>query len=262
MDNSAHKIHEALQVVARLRQQREADPGLALASRRVKRLQAQRFHATYADLLQNPRYSTAAAFFLEELYGDKNYAERDQQFARIANTIARLFPPAVVDTAAALAEVHALTETLDDEMARNWLADERLAPQGGDLARYIFCWRRQGDAAARYRQLEVVMNLGRELDRLTRTRGLRTLLKMMRRPAAVAGLSSLQHFLETGFDAFAEMRGADGFLGTVRERESGWIQALFNDDAASCETKLRHLLAADGAHQQVPSSNIPARPST
>jgi hypothetical protein len=258
MDNSAHRIHEALQVVARLRRQREGDPRLTRASTEVKRLQARRFHATYIDLLRSPRYKTAAAFFLDELYSDKDYAERDQQFARIANTIARLFPQAVVDTAAALAEVHALTETLDDEMAREWLADQAAATRGGDFARYIRCWRRLGDAAARYRQLEVVMNLGQELDRLTRTRGLRTLLKMMRRPAMMAGLSSLQHFLETGFDAFAEMRGADEFLKAIKDRESGWIRSLFDDEAVACETKLRHLLAADGTYQENPAINLPA----
>lgn len=247
MDHSAQKIHEALQTVARFRQQRDDEPTLALASSEVKSFQARRFHATYADLLRSSRYKAAAAFFLEELYSDQDYAERDNQFARIANTIARLFPQAVVDTAATLAEVHALTEALDDQMARAWLADRVTMPTDGDCSRYIRCWRRLGDLAARQQQLEVVMHLGRELDQLTRMRGLRTLLKMMRRPAAVAGLSSLQHFLETGFDAFADMRGANEFLGTVRERESGWIRALFEDDAATCEIKLRHLLAAEGA---------------
>ncbi len=251
MDNSSQKIHEALQTVARLRQQREDAPPLALASRELKSLQARRFHATYADLLRSPRYKTATGFFLEELYSAQDYAERDNQFARIANTIARLFPQAVVDTAAALAEVHALTETLDDQMAREWLADRSTIATDGDCARYIRCWRRLGDVAARQRQLEVVIHLGHELDRLTRARGLRTLLKMMRRPAAVAGLSSLQHFLETGFDAFAEMRGADKFLAVIMERESGWIRALFDDDATTCETKLRHLLAANGAERTI-----------
>lgn len=259
MDNSAQRIHQALEVVAKIRQQRDVNPGLMRATKEVKRLQANRFHATYTDLLRSPRYMTAAAFFLQELYSGKDYAERDQQFGRIANTIAKLFPQGVVDTAAALAEVHALTETLDDVMARDWLADQTVAPQSGDLARYILCWRRQGDAVARFRQLEVVMNLGRELDRLTRTRGLRTLLKMMRRPAAVGGLSSLQHFLETGFDAFAEMHGADEFLAIIKERESTWIQALFDDDATCCETKLGHLLAADGTQQEMPITTFPVR---
>ena len=248
MDTSAQKIQNALQVVSQFRQQHASDPALAQASTEVKRFQARRFQATYADLLHNPRYKTAAAFFLNELYSDKDYAERDQQFARIGNTIARLFPQAVVNTTGALAEVHALTETLDDLMARCWLADSPAAPQDSECTRYLRCWRRLGDKDARQHQLDVVLQLGQEMDRLTRMRGLRTLLKMMRRPAAAAGLDSLQQFLETGFDAFARMGGAAEFLTLVQQRETEWIRSLFNDDAVTCETKLTHLLAADAPH--------------
>ncbi|UUZ62310.1 hypothetical protein LP417_19345 [Polaromonas sp. P1-6] len=128
MDASANNIQIALQAVSAIRQQHAATPQLAQASAEVKRFQARRFKATYADLLHSPRYKTAAAFFLHELYSDKDYAERDQQFARIANTIAKLFPQAVVNTAAALAEVHALTEELDNLMAQQWLADKSANP--------------------------------------------------------------------------------------------------------------------------------------
>lgn len=244
MDTSAQTIRDALQVVSQLRQQHASQPVLARAGAEVKRFQARRFQATYADLLHSPRYKTAAAFFLQELYSDRDYASRDQQFARIADTIARLFPQSVVNTAAALAEVHALTETLDDLMARAWIADASTTPKSSEPARYVRCWRQSGDRAARQHQLEVVLQLGQALDRLTRARGLRTLLRMMRRPAAAAGLDSLQQFLETGFDAFARMDGADEFLTRVRQRESEWIRALFDDEAVACETRLAHLLAA------------------
>ena len=245
MDATSHQIHDALQAVDRLRQQHAANPLLKQASFDIKRFQARRFQASYADLLISPRYKTAATFFLHELYGDKDYAERDQQFARIASTIAKLFPQAVVNTAAALAQVHALTEQLDDLMAHQWLKENA---QDGDCARYIRCWRSVADSAARHRQLDVVQLLGRELDRLTRKPGLRTLLKLMRGPANAAGLSALQHFLEAGFDAFANMRGADEFLELIRLRETEWIRSLFDDAPVTCETKLNHLMAVGSSH--------------
>ncbi|MEO6015990.1 MAG: hypothetical protein ABIP46_01950 [Polaromonas sp.] len=248
MDASAQHIHDALQAVAALRQQHAAQPGLAQASAQVKRFQARRFQATYTDLLHSPRYKTAASFFLYELYSDKDYAERDQQFARIAGTIAKIFPQPVVNTAAALAEVHALTESLDDKMAREWLADVSRHPESSESARYIRCWRRVGDIAAREKQLEVVLHLGQALNRLTGMFGLRTLLKMMRGPATAAGLNSLQVFLETGFDAFAGMRGAESFLACIEQREREWIRTLFEGDAVTCETQLNHLLAAAASH--------------
>ncbi|MBI2727607.1 MAG: hypothetical protein HYX42_15305 [Polaromonas sp.] len=242
MDSTATRIHEALQAVALLRAQHVADAELLRASASIKRFQARRFRATYADVLVNSRYKTAAAFFLHELYSDKDYAERDQQFARIANTIAKLFPQAVVNTALALVEVHALTEKLDDLMARQWLASLDALPELDEIARYIACWRQVGDIRARHKQLEVVLLLGKELNRLTRMPGLRTLLKMMRHPASVAGLSSLQGFLEAGFDAFAGMRGADDFLQLIEQRETEWLTTLFADDTVTCETKLGNLL--------------------
>lgn len=244
MDPAASRIREAMQAVSLLRLSRAGQPLLEQACLEIKRFQAQRFKATYADLLHNPRYRGAANFFLQELYGEQDYAQRDQQFARIASTIARLFPQAVVETAASLAEVHALTEQLDDRMARQWLA----ATAPGLHARYIQCWRTVADRPARLRQLEVVLQLGRELDRLTRMRGLRSLLRMMRAPAAAAGLSSLQGFLEAGFEAFADMKGASEFLALIERRESGWMVTLFDEDAVTCETKLLQLLAGADAH--------------
>ena len=187
MNASADHIRCSLESVALLRQQRTGDAPLAAANAAVKRFQATRFQATYPDLLLSPRYQTAARFFLYELYSDKDYSERDQQFARIASTIATLFPQAVVNTAATLAEVHALTEKLDDAMARAWLALPLEAGQSTEAARYIASWRQVANAEERRRQLQLVLALGESLNSLTRKPGLRTLLKMMRGPAAAAG---------------------------------------------------------------------------
>lgn len=249
MDPLAAQIQRSLQDVANLRQQHAVNADLGRAVVAVKRFQSHRFEATYADLLTSQRYMKAAEFFLHELYSEKDYAERDQQFARIANTIARLFPQAVLGTAAAMANVHALTEALDDQMARQWLAARQEQSERLDAANYIGAWRAVADAPARYQQLEVVMNLGSELNSLTRKPGLRTLLKLMRRPAAVAGLSSLQVFLETGFDAFANMGGADEFLSIVRQREAQWIRSLFEDERVACETALKHLMTQNAGNQ-------------
>lgn len=243
MTASADHIHTSLEAVAKIRALRSGNPDLMAANAAIKRFQARRFEATYPDLLQSRRYQPAARFFLHELYSDKDYAQRDQQFARIAHTICKLFPQSVVDTAAALAQVHALTEQLDDAMAHAYLALPSATQKHSDAARYIASWRQVSNPAARHQQLDVVLALGQSLDSLTRKPGLRLLLKMMRGPAAAAGLGSLQTFLESGFDAFQTMRGADEFLKLIAKREADWIEQLFNEDAVACETKLLELLA-------------------
>ena len=67
---------------------------------------------------------------------------------------------------------------------------------------------RWAGAPDREGQLRVVLGIGQQMARLTRTAGLRMMLKMMRGPAAAAGLGALQRFLECGFDTFAAMARA------------------------------------------------------
>ena len=77
-----------METVAALRARAAAQPALGAAVSAVKRLQALRFRRCYADLMASKDFGPAARFFLEELYGDADYAQRDQQFARIAGTLA------------------------------------------------------------------------------------------------------------------------------------------------------------------------------
>jgi len=235
-------IRDAVLHVTQLRQTVAESPGLASAVSAVKQFQARRFAGTYFDLLNSERYRSAALFFLQELYSEKDYSERDTQFARIAGALERLFPEQVVQTAVSLAQLHRLTEELDLAMAQHWLRHDDQA----ELIRYIKAWRSVGRRDERNTQLSTVLMVGQELDRLTRTRGLRMMLKMMRKPANLAGMGSLQRFLESGFDTFSDMArkgdGARHFLATVREREAALIDGLFDAGVVACETKLALLL--------------------
>jgi hypothetical protein len=236
---AARNIRIAVARVSALRAAEHAQPALRSAVVGVKTLQARRFSGTYTDLLAGGPFAAPTRFFLEELYSDKDFSERDAQFARIAGAIEKFFPAQVAQTAVALAELHALTEELDGAMGSAWLAQE--APQHSEAHRYVAAWRAVDRRADRQSQLEVVLSIGDEMVRLTRTPGLRTMLRMMRAPAAAAGLASLQRFLETGFDTFAAMArgpGAGTFLRTVGERESALIAMLFDSPLVACETAL------------------------
>ncbi len=241
---AARKIRNAVAEVSLLRQAVEANPILETALVEVKRVQSRRFAGSYANLLAGGPYQAAARFFLDELYSDKDYAQRDAQFSRIAGAIEKLFPSQVADTAVAMAQLHVLTEELDQAMALAWLGqvDERLT----QAQRYIRAWREVGRRADRESQLAVVLEIGRQMGRLTRMPGLRMMLKMMRGPAAAAGLGSLQRFLESGFDTFAAMAKSSGgvtdFLNIIHASESALIQMLFDGELVACETELAHTL--------------------
>ncbi len=240
--DAAQTIRNAVDRVSLLRQEGQANPVLHSAIMEIKAFQAWRFSQTYADELKAGPYQGAAQFFLTELYSNKDYTQRDAEFSRIAGALQKVFSKQVVLTAVSLAQLHALTEELDHAMGKAWLKLDS-SPTDTDARRYAQSWQRVGRQADREFQLETVMAVGRELDSLTRAPGLRMLLKMMRRPAHAAGLSSLQQFLESGFDTFAKMsrggRGATEFLALVHERESHLLEMLSFQNTVAFETEFR-----------------------
>jgi hypothetical protein len=233
--DAAQTIRDAVSKVSELRNLCAANPQLHEAVLEIKRFQAARFSWTYADMLGGGPYQGAARFFLNELYGDRDFAQRDAQFSRISGALQKLLPKPAVVTAVLLAKLHLLTEEMDHEMGLAWLLSHGsgvLSPPALDRPmRYVQAWQKVGQIDARKRQLASVLSLGQDLERLTKTSGLRFMLKLMRRPAAAADLSDLQHFLETGFDTFAAM-GRNGavvqeFLHLVEKRELDLMDDLF-----------------------------------
>ncbi len=223
MDDRARAILDALAVVDTLRQQREANPSLTARVTRIKQHQSNRFAKTYRDLLQSKRYQPAAAFFLQELYGPQAFKQRDEQFGRVVPTLVRLFPNQLQQVLHDLATLHALSEQLDTDMAA-CIGEETL-----DQAGYAAAWRRCGQPNARRQQVELTLRVGQALERLTRSRMLRSALRMMRAPAKAAHLMELQQVLESGFNAFAGMNGSAEFLSAIEQRESEFAKAQFSD---------------------------------
>ena len=204
--DAAENIRQNIARVTELRAAQASNPALAAAMRDIKQFQSRRFMGSYTDLMRDPTVRPATQFFLDELYSPGDYSARDAQFARIAGTLQTVFPRPVVHTA----------------------------------------WKTAGQPEARRQQLAWVMELGHDLTRFTRTPGLRLLLRTMRRPAQAAGMGALQHFLEMGFDTFGALtkkRGAvEGFLDTVRERETRLMDLLFDAELVACETELARTL--------------------
>ena len=135
MTGPADAILAHLKEVDAERHARAALPELNAKVVALKEYQQRRFAQTYADLLLSARYGAAARYFLDELYGPTDFTRRDDQFARVAPKLARVFPHDLAETIAALAELHALSEALDSAMGAA-LRSQRIA--GVD---YVRAWR-------------------------------------------------------------------------------------------------------------------------
>jgi hypothetical protein len=214
------RLAAALTRVIDLRRDIVEDIELVVRWQAVKRYQAQRLRDTYADLLVSPRYRASAEFFLDELYGEKDFEQRDREALRVAPKMARVLPERAVETMTLAVELDELSEILDARVA----GYVQSLPIDADA--YARAYRAAGTRAERERQLEMVMRIGRALDKLARMPLLSGMLHMMRGPAEAAGLQHLHHFLVRGFDAFRAMQGAGEFLETIRARETALMHKL------------------------------------
>jgi len=237
MSASAAAIAAHLRVVDAERQRRSEAPGLLARVTELKAFQQRRFSHTYADLLASARYGAAARYFLAELYGPGDFTTRDAQFARVAPAIARLFPDEVAETVAILAELHALSETLDTETAL-LLPDGPVAPLD-----YVRAWQGVGRAPERERQIELTLRIAAQLDRVTRKPMLRNALRLMRGPARAAGLAEVQRSLEAGFDVFRAMKGAQDFIALIDARERALAASLFAAGRSAGDPSMQRVLA-------------------
>jgi hypothetical protein len=203
-----------------------AEPGRAVLLARLRDWQRARLARTYADLAALPRYATAVAFFLGELYGGANAAPRDRDLKRAAGALERLLPAKALAVLKQAIALEIATRHLDAALAAQLPADAPLTD-----AAYAAAYRSSAPRAGREAQLAAILEIGAELDRLVRHASLGVLLRLARGPAHAAGLGALHDFLERGFAAFRTTGGAADFLAVIRERETQLLERLYAGEA-------------------------------
>ena len=190
----------------------------------LKAFQSRRLTRSYADIAAQPRYRMATSFFLEDLYGPKDFSRRDDAMMRILPVMARTMPAKGVEAATLAVELEALSESLDHRVA--------LALDSAQIDDEIYAraYRTGSTRSERERQIALIVQVGRDLDWLVKKPLVYGTLKLMRGPARLAGLDGLHDFLERGFAAFRAMDGAQEFLDTIRSREMAILNRLFSGD--------------------------------
>ena len=93
---------------------------------------------------------------------------------------------------------------------------------------YLEAFRRCDDEPRRRHQVELLEEVGRDLDTVVNTPGAYTAMRWSRMPAKLAGLGELQQFLEAGFMVFRQVRGAKGFMTTIAEREMEVLDRIYD----------------------------------
>ena len=187
----------------------------------VKTWQQARLKRTYPDLAADARYAPATAFFMDELYGVKDSALRDRDLIRMYPTIKRVLPQFAYDAVSKALELDVISEEFDQMLT------QKIGDAAINESSYAEAFRDAGTMSERLRQVDLMRAVGAELDVVVKKPLIYSTLRMLRTPARLAGLSTMQQFLEAGFTAFKHMNGADYFLETIATRETELIKRLF-----------------------------------
>ncbi len=253
MSAIATRLRELLQRIHAQHELTRTSPEIRVRLAALRHWQALRLEVTYADIRQQKRFGAACEFFLNDLYGEGEFADRDRAVERVVPIMLRLLPEPVLYSLARAIELNALSQELDyataralpatctaaDKISDQDYARAYLASAGlGQLPKAIHPRAlRSNSQRCRREQLALLLILGRELDRLVKKPLLNELLRMCRWPAKLAGLGALQSFLERGFAAFGKLGGAGPFLGIILKRERAFMRAI--DRVAEGDTRIR-----------------------
>ena len=190
--------------------------------RELQTWQATRLAKTYDDLLRDPQCADAVRFFLSDVYGPLPASRRDQDLTRAWNVLKRTLPDAALQVLARALELQLLTAQLDQAMAQRIGAAPLAWPA------YAAAYRTVGRPDARQRQIDLVVSVGEDLQRVVRHGWIALALRAAHAPAHMAGFGALQDFLERGFAAFHRMKDSRRLLDAIRDRETRLSVALFS----------------------------------
>lgn len=209
-----------LKAAKELREAIKSNPALYAAKSALKKYQTERMKATHKNLLENEETRGAAMFFLAEVYSDKDLTKRDQDLTSLTPIIEKTFPEKTLTTIALAMELDRLTENLDLQMAMR-LGDEFTDEE------YMEAFKTIGTKEDRFRQLEMIQILGDSLASIVQVRGLFTFVKMMRKPAKLAGLEEIHDFIEQGFGLFKDTKDPKAFIAGIIEKERQIMEEIY-----------------------------------
>ncbi|MDV2081061.1 FFLEELY motif protein [Marinobacter xestospongiae] len=197
----------------------------------LEQWQARRLRESHQDLIADPGYRTGLEFLLSDLYAPSGMTRRDDNIDRVFPKMVKWLPEQQLDTLAGLVELNLVTQSLDlalvETLAYHGHGRRFLTPE-----QYCQGYRACGQLDQRRRQIELVSEVGQQLDRYVRNRTLGWLLAISRGPADMAGLSDLHAFLQRGYRAFRTMDRVERLIDQLVVRETRVMERIVSGHPA------------------------------
>ena len=184
--------------------------------------QCQRLLLSHQTLYQQHNYQPALDFFINELYGARDFSQRDQDIARVAPKMSKLLPDKAMQSLASALHLYALSFELDFAMAKQ-LQDKVI-----NRDTYLEAYRACNNPNDRQQQIHLIEVMGNDLAEAVKIRGISSLLLFSRKPAKLAGVQVLHEFINSGYQAFRKIGHIDNFILPIVHIEQGLKDQMFD----------------------------------
>ena len=192
--------------------------------RELQEWQCKRLLASHEPLWTQKRFNPAMQFFIDELYGPKDFTQRDQDIAKVVPKMAKILPEKALVSLESAMHLNRLSYELDMDMAKA-LGDKDINRDS-----YADAYRSCQNQSDRALQINYIEELGQDLAEVVNITGISTLLKLARKPAQLAGVIALHEFLESGFNAFKKLGDVQDFIQPIVTLERQIMLDLFDEN--------------------------------
>ncbi len=197
---------------------------LAEYRRALQLFQSQRLRRDYSDLSAMAQYTAVGEFFFEEMYGPRDFSDRDAS-ARKLQTFLHMFPGVHLRDIEEVLDLLELTVQLDDQLSRTLHATA--VPISFDQPTYEQYYLEQDNYDERLRQLDLVRSCLLNVFHLSRSALLGIALHRTRLMARLAGIEAVHVFLTRGYDALRGVQSIDHFSDTIYSRELKRLDRIY-----------------------------------
>jgi hypothetical protein len=189
--------------------------------RELQTWQTKRLLVTHDDLWNSKRFKPAMQFFIDEIYGPKDFSQRDIELARVLPNMAKVLPDKGLKSLQAALRLNRLSLELDIALV------QELDNKEINRSNYFTCYRQSSNQSKREEQIKLLEDLGLDLAQVVKITGISAILMLSRKPAKVAGVESLHGFLEKGFNSFKKLGEVHDFIDPIINRERELMNSLF-----------------------------------
>ncbi|MEM5499602.1 hypothetical protein WNY77_19480 [Paraglaciecola mesophila] len=213
----------------------------------VQAWQTLRMQSTHQPQMNNSYTAPAMVFFTEQIYGPKDFSQRDAQIKRVVPKMHRYLPSKALLSLESALRLHALSYELDYVLALELkkhatTANQQLSISHRTDANKRVIINQQTYAAAfvsghnghlRQEQISLLQELGNNLSDAVAIKGVAMMLALSKHPARMKGLQTLHLFLQDGYKAFKKIPNSQSFMSEIVSREAHLVASLFTEQVFS-----------------------------